>query len=134
MGVVATHPHYWVQKSGHSAFAAPILTIVFFFIIVLVSPPNLQVITSTSNLLGNAVCICLSVLLLQRSLTCVSLSSVRMAVPPAYADLGKSAKDIFSKGFGKSLTIVFSFSSSTSDIRGHLACSVTLNVSSLFLL
>lgn len=24
-----------------------------------------------------------------------------MAVPPAYADLGKSAKDIFSKGFGK---------------------------------
>lgn len=24
-----------------------------------------------------------------------------MAVPPAYADLGKSAKDIFGKGFGK---------------------------------
>lgn len=23
-----------------------------------------------------------------------------MAVPPAYADLGKSAKDIFNKGYG----------------------------------
>lgn len=29
------------------------------------------------------------------------LSAGTMAVPPAYADLGKSAKDIFSKGFGK---------------------------------
>lgn len=25
-----------------------------------------------------------------------------MAIPPAYADLGKSAKDIFNKGYGKS--------------------------------
>lgn len=25
-----------------------------------------------------------------------------MAVPPAYADLGKSAKDIFNKGYGNS--------------------------------
>lgn len=24
-----------------------------------------------------------------------------MAVPPAYADLGKSAKDIFNKGYGE---------------------------------
>lgn len=24
-----------------------------------------------------------------------------MAVPPAYSDLGKAAKDIFSKGYGK---------------------------------
>lgn len=31
----------------------------------------------------------------------VFFSSGTMAVPPAYADLGKSAKDIFSKGFGK---------------------------------
>lgn len=28
------------------------------------------------------------------------LSTVVMAVPPAYADLGKSAKDIFDKGYG----------------------------------
>lgn len=27
-----------------------------------------------------------------------------MAVPPAYSDLGKSAKDIFNKGYGKSTT------------------------------
>lgn len=25
----------------------------------------------------------------------------KMAVPPAYADLGKSARDIFTKGYGK---------------------------------
>lgn len=29
-----------------------------------------------------------------------------MAVPPSYADLGKSAKDIFNKGYGKALTAV----------------------------
>lgn len=34
------------------------------------------------------------------------LFAVTMAVPPTYADLGKSAKDIFSKGFG----MLFSFS------------------------
>lgn len=33
----------------------------------------------------------------------LSLSTVTMAVPPAYSDLGKSAKDIFSKGYGKSV-------------------------------
>lgn len=27
-------------------------------------------------------------------------TSQTMAVPPAYADLGKSAKDIFNKGYG----------------------------------
>lgn len=27
-------------------------------------------------------------------------STDKMAVPPAYADLGKSAKDIFNKGYG----------------------------------
>lgn len=26
-----------------------------------------------------------------------------MAIPPSYADLGKSARDIFNKGYGKSL-------------------------------
>lgn len=30
------------------------------------------------------------------------VSSGTMAVPPAYADLGKSAKDIFNKGYGNS--------------------------------
>lgn len=29
--------------------------------------------------------------------------SDKMAVPPAYADLGKAAKDIFNKGYGKVL-------------------------------
>lgn len=28
------------------------------------------------------------------------LTTGKMAVPPAYADLGKSAKDIFNKGYG----------------------------------
>lgn len=28
------------------------------------------------------------------------LSTDTMAVPPSYADLGKSAKDIFNKGYG----------------------------------
>lgn len=32
-------------------------------------------------------------------LTCVL--SGTMAVPPAYSDLGKSAKDLFNKGYGK---------------------------------
>lgn len=32
----------------------------------------------------------------------MSVSSGTMAVPPAYSDLGKSAKDIFNKGFGNS--------------------------------
>lgn len=29
------------------------------------------------------------------------LSADTMAVPPCYADLGKSAKDIFNKGYGR---------------------------------
>lgn len=29
-----------------------------------------------------------------------------MAVPPAYSDLGKAAKDIFSKGYGKNFVSV----------------------------
>lgn len=29
-----------------------------------------------------------------------------MAIPPAYGDLGKSAKDIFNKGYGKSSHIL----------------------------
>lgn len=29
-----------------------------------------------------------------------------MAVPPSYADLGKSAKDIFNKGYGTVYTFV----------------------------
>lgn len=33
-------------------------------------------------------------------LTLCFFLTVRMAVPPCYADLGKSAKDIFNKGYG----------------------------------
>lgn len=28
-----------------------------------------------------------------------------MAVPPTYADLGKSARDVFTKGYGESLSV-----------------------------
>ena len=35
---------------------------------------------------------------------CCKVSAVRMSsVPPCYADLGKSAKDLFSKGFSESI-------------------------------
>lgn len=30
-----------------------------------------------------------------------------MAVPPSYSDLGKAAKDIFSKGYGEFFVVVF---------------------------
>lgn len=33
-------------------------------------------------------------------LKCLFFVTGKMAVPPAYADLGKSAKDIFNKGYG----------------------------------
>lgn len=37
------------------------------------------------------------------SFALMNVSSGTMAVPPAYSDLGKSAKDIFSKGYGNCL-------------------------------
>lgn len=36
---------------------------------------------------------------------CLCLA-VTMAVPPCYADLGKSAKDIFNKGYGMNAGIL----------------------------
>ena len=43
--------------------------------------------------------------LYRRHFTLMSVSLDTMAVPPAYSDLGKSAKDIFNKGYGESVLL-----------------------------
>lgn len=66
-----------------------------------------------------------------KKLTCRSLSSGTMAVPPAYSDLGKSAKDIFSKGYGNTqgvydINVKSGSSVYATNIIEHSVCSVTV--------
>lgn len=40
-------------------------------------------------------------------MSCLLSSPGAMAVPPSYSDLGKTAKDIFSKGYGELIVKMF---------------------------